>query len=197
MSQDAKLVQAVVPMLTSIKGWLEQVHNLRQRLDPQTAGRRGRATSFNVRDEVEDTFRLYDALLSGQHIDWNIKDPSEPVQVFMARSALSQVLANLVDNAIYWLIRSKGAGKGGTIRATIERLGYGFAVTVSDDGPGVPEEDRSKIFEPYFSRKPNGIGLGLYIARLVIEPYGRLVYNEAEPLGGASFEAVFDHGVGS
>lgn len=195
-SQDAKLVQSVALMLTSIKGWLEQVHNLRQRLDPQTAGRRGRATSFNVRDEVDDTFGLYDALLSGQHIDWNIEDLAEPVQVFMARSVLAQVLANLVDNAIYWLIRSKGRGNGGTIRATIERLDSGFAVTVSDNGPGVPEEDRDQIFEPYFSRKPNGIGLGLYIARLVIEPYGRLVYNDEGKLGGASFEAVFDHGVG-
>jgi signal transduction histidine kinase len=195
-SQDPKFVETVVPMITSIKGWLEQIHNLRQRLDPQTAGRRGRATSFDVREEVEDTFRLYGALLAGQHIDWDIKGPSEPVQVFMARSALAQVLANLVDNAIFWLIRSKGSGKGGTIRAAIERLDTGFAVTVSDDGPGVPEEDRSKIFEPYFTRKPNGIGLGLYIARLVIEPYGRLVYNDAGPLGGASFEADFDHGVG-
>ena len=197
VSQDAKLVQTVVPMLASIKGWLEQIHNLRQRLDPQTAGRRGRATSFDVRDEVDDTFHLYEALLSSQHIDWSIEEQSEPVQVFMARSALAQVLANLVDNAIYWLIRNKGSGNGGTIRATIERLETGFAVTISDDGPGVLEEDRSKIFEPYFTRKPNGIGLGLYIARLVIEPYGRLVYNDAEPLGGASFEAVFDHGVGS
>jgi signal transduction histidine kinase len=195
-SQDPKLVEAVVPMITSIKGWLEQVHNLRQRLDPQTAGRRGRATSFDLREEVEDTFRLYGALLAGQLIDWAIEGPSEPVQVFMARSALAQVLANLVDNAIFWLIRSKGSGKGGTIRTSIERRKNGFVVTVSDDGPGVPEEDRSKIFEPYFTRKPNGIGLGLYIARLVIEPYGRLVYNDAGPLGGASFSADFDHGVG-
>ena len=114
----------------------------------------------------------------------------------MARSALGQVLANLVDNAIFWLIRSKGSGKGGTLEAKIERLDHGFSVVVSDDGPGVTEEDRSKIFEPYFSRKPNGIGLGLYIARLVIEPYGRLVYNEGGVLGGATFEADFDHGVG-
>jgi len=104
--------------------------------------------------------------------------PSDPVQVFMARAALGQVLANLVDNAIFWLIRSKGSGKGGTIEANIEQLDHGFAVTVSDDGPGVTEEDRSRIFEPYFTRKPNGIGLGLYIARFVIEPHGRLVYKE-------------------
>jgi signal transduction histidine kinase/anti-sigma regulatory factor (Ser/Thr protein kinase) len=136
-SQDAKLTQAVVPMLVSIKGWLEQVHNLRQRLDPQTAGRRGRATSFSVREEVDDTFRLYDALLSGQHIDWNIEGPQEQIQAFMARSALSQVLANLVDNAIYWLMRSKGRQGGGIIRAVIEKSDTGFSVTISDPIPRI------------------------------------------------------------
>ena len=89
----------------------------------------------------------------------------------------------------------QGSRQWGTIRAPIKprqrirhhRLGR---------WTGVPEEDRAKIFEPYFSRKPNGIGLGLYIARLVIEPYGKLVYDETGPFGGASFEAEFDHGVG-
>ena len=195
-SEDAKLVASVLPMVAAIQGWLEQVHTLRQRLDPQTAGRRGRATRFDVREEVDDTFRLYEALLAGQRIAWTIDDPEEPIQVHMARSVLAQVLANLVDNAIYWLIRSKGSGNGGTIEATIRRREGGFVVRVSDDGPGVPEEDRGNIFEPYFTRKPNGIGLGLYIARLVIEPYGRLLYKNSGPLGGASFEAVFDHGVG-
>lgn len=195
-SKDHRFVEVVAPMVVKINGWLEQVHNLRQRLDPQTAGRRGRASSFSVEEEVEDTFRLYGALLEGQDITWEIKHPSEPVQVFMARAALGQVLANLVDNAIFWLIRSKGSGKGGTIEAKIEPLDHGFSVSVSDDGPGVTEEDRGKIFEPYFSRKPNGIGLGLYIARLVIEPYGRLVYNDVGVLGGATFKADFDHGVG-
>jgi signal transduction histidine kinase len=195
-SSDAQLVASVVPMITSINGWLEQIHNLRQRLDPQTAGRRGRATSFDVREEVEDTFRLYGALLDGQRIKWGIDSPDEPVRVFMARSALAQVMANLVDNAIYWLMRTKGVGKGGTIEAAIERREHGFAVFVSDDGPGVEDADRPEIFEPYFTRKPNGMGLGLYIARLVIDPYGRLVYRDDCKLSGACFEAVFDHGVG-
>jgi signal transduction histidine kinase len=196
-SKDPRLVASVAPMVVSINGWLEQIHNLRQRLDPQTAGRRGRATSFAVRDEVEDTFRLYGALLDSQMISWSIIDDSaEPVRVFMARSALGQVLANLVDNAIFWLIRTKGAGKGGVIWASIDPREHGFTVTVSDDGPGVPEEDRNEIFEPYFTRKPNGMGLGLYIARLVIEPYGRLVYRDDCELLGACFEAVFEQGVG-
>ena len=194
-SSDPKLVQIIVPMLTSIKGWLEQLHNLRQRLDPQTAGKRGRATTFDVREEVEDTFRLYETILASQMVTFQIDSPDKPVRVRMARAALGQVLANLVDNAIFWLVRSKGSGQGGTIQAKVETRTGGFTVTVSDDGPGVPEEDRNNIFEPYFTRKPNGIGLGLYIARLVIEPYGRLVYREDGPLPGACFEAIFERGV--
>ncbi|MDA4120325.1 MAG: HAMP domain-containing histidine kinase, partial [Thaumarchaeota archaeon] len=176
-------------------GWLEQLHNLRQRLDPQTAGKRGRATSFDVRDEVEDTFRLYETILASQMVSFQIHSPDKPVRVRMARAALGQVLANLVDNAIFWLIRSKGSGQGGTIQARVEARSGGFTVTVSDDGPGVPDEVRYYFFEPYFTSKPNGFGLGLFFARLVIEPYGRLVYREDGPLPGACFEAVFERGV--
>ena len=194
-STDPGIVGTLAPMIVSIKGWLEHVHNLRQRLDPQTAGRRGRATGFDVRDEIEDTFSLYEALLDSQKVE-RVIDAPESVEVFMARAALGQVLANLVDNAIFWLIRAKGAGKGGTIQVSLESRAGGFAIVVADDGPGVTEEDRGQIFEPYFTRKPNGIGLGLYIARLVIEPYGRLVYKADGPLSGACFEAVFERGVG-
>lgn len=192
-SSDPELTAAVIPMLVSIKGWLEQIHSLRQRLDPQTAGKRGRATSFAVQDELEDTFNLYAALLEGQGITYEIAAPAEPLKVRMARAALGQVLANLVDNSIFWLGRTS---KGGNITARLEPRESGFVVTINDSGPGVSEEDRAEIFEPYFTRKPNGIGLGLYIARLVIEPYGRLVYRDDCEHPGACFEAVFERSVG-
>lgn len=195
-SADATVGHTVVPMISAMKGWLEQVHTLRQRLDPQTAGRRGRATSFAVQDEVEDTFRLYETLLASQQISFRVDNPDGPVQVFMSRAALGQVLANLVDNAIFWLIRSREADDGRRILVRITSRPGGFDLAISDNGPGVPEEDRNNIFEPYFSRKPNGIGLGLYIARLVIEPYGHLVYRDDGPLEGACFEASFERGVG-
>jgi len=192
-TSDAATSQRIEPMIGSIKGWLEQLQNLRLRLDPHTAGRRGRATTFDVRDEVEDTFSLYGALLDAYGVTYQIRSPAEPIKVRMARSALSQVLANLVDNSIYWLGRASGGGK---IIADARRRDSGFSVTVADDGPGVQPEDRQKIFEPYFSRKPNGVGLGLYISRLVIEPYGRLIYRDDCDLGGACFEAIFERDVG-
>ncbi len=190
-------LQAVAPMLTSMKAWLEQIYSLRQRLEPQTAGRRGRAAAFRVQDEVEDILRLYESLLKRQGIRWEVVAPDGPIGVRMARSALGQIVANLIDNSIYWLIRDKGVGNGGHIRVQLSALSQGFRISVSDDGPGVAEEDRVRIFEPYFSRKPDGMGLGLYIARLVIEPYGRLVYSEGgATAGGACFDAIFERRVG-
>jgi len=186
----------ITPRLESIKGWLEQIHNLRQRLEPQTPAKRGRATTFNVRDEIEDNFRLYEALLQKQGIRYEIIAPRTPVRVKMSRACLGQIVANMIDNSIFWLVRDKGAGRGGQIQVKLETLEHGFRLLFSDDGPGVPEEDRSRIFEPYFSRKPNGMGLGLYIARLVIEPYGKLVYRDDCGLPGACFEARFERRVG-
>ena len=78
----------------------------------------------------------------------------------------------------------------------IESLEQGFRILFSDDGPGIPDKDETRIFEPYFTRKPNGMGLGLYICRLLIEPYGRLVYRNDCNQSGACFEARFERSVG-
>lgn len=190
---DEQLLAVASPMLLSIRGWLEQIHTLRQRLDPQTAGRRGRATTFDVGDEIDDTFALYEAVMEKNGITYGVKAPDGPIKVRMARSAVSQVLANLVDNSIFWMSRS---GTGGKVEAILSQLENGFAIEISDDGPGIDPTDESQIFEPYFSKKPNGIGLGLYIARLVIEPYGKLTLRDRQSTSGANFVAEFERSVG-
>jgi signal transduction histidine kinase len=188
--------ETVKPSLESIGGWLEQIYHLRQRLDPQTAGRRGRAVTFDVADEIRLTFDLYQALIDKQKIDIDIMVPKQPVRVRMAKSVLAQVLANLVDNAMYWVAHKHGRSGSGRIHVDLRPLEHGFSVAVADNGPGIPENDRDIVFEPYYSTKPNGIGLGLYIARLLIESYGRLVYCENSKLSGACFEARFEQRVG-
>lgn len=180
--------------LNSIRGWLEQIHSLRERLDPQTPARRGRATTFEVGGEIGLTFELYRALIEKQRIQTTF-DQHVAVKAHMPRAVLSQVLSNLIDNAVFWVTHKYGIGKGGSIHVDLDALEQGFSVTVSDDGPGVPEQDRERIFEPYYSTKASGIGLGLYIARLVIEPYGRVIYRDDCRLPGACFEARFEKGV--
>nr|VFJ92436.1 MAG: Histidine kinase-, DNA gyrase B-, and HSP90-like ATPase [Candidatus Kentron sp. LFY] len=196
---DAKDREHFDQRISRIKSELEQLYNLRGRLDPQTPAKRGRAENFPVQQAIKENFELYDALLKKQRIEWRIEGINKPLLVKMSRATLDQVLANLIDNSIYWLRDEKGLEKGGRIQARIEYLEHGFRILIADDGPDVQEGDQVHIFEPYFSTKRGGegMGLGLYIARLLIEPYGKILYDSNfENLPGACFEARFEKNVG-
>ena len=100
---------------------------------------------------------------------------------FVAGEKLSQVFLNLILNAI------DAVPKRGTISLHIKKLDNAMRVTVADNGPGIPAEEREKIFTPFFSSKEGGTGLGLSISRKIIESYGgEIAFSECEE-GGACF----------
>jgi signal transduction histidine kinase len=98
------------------------------------------------------------------------------------REKLRQVLANLVDNAVDAVAASPPADRRLAIGVATEN---GTArLEVRDSGPGIPEDARGRIFEPFFSGKPNGTGLGLAIARRTVEAHGgRIAAEPAAPHG--------------
>jgi len=179
-----------------IKAWLEQIGNLREKLIPKAAGKRGRVSSFVVQEEISDNLALFAGLIAKQKITCELRSPKQLIVVHMSRANLGQIIANLLDNSIYWLTRHHGDGKGGRIDIQVTILKHGFRIRFSDDGKGVAEEDLELIFDQEFSRKPHGMGLGLFIARQVIEPYGKLIYRDDCKLPGACFEASFEERVG-
>ena len=93
---------------------------------------------------------------------------------------IREVIVNLVDNAV-----AAGPPASATVRSANGRL----VIEVADRGTGVPEEDREKIFEPFFTGKTQGTGLGLAIARRVIEQHGGTIGVFDNPGGGALFRA--------
>jgi signal transduction histidine kinase len=194
LSGDEKMESA--DSIGKIKGWLEQIISLRNRLDPRSAGLRGRSTTFDVKEEIHGNLMLFENLLAKQQINPMLRVPPHPVVVKMMRSALGQILANLIDNSIYWLTRYHGDGKGGQIDIHLTTTNEGFRIRLCDDGPGVDESDRERIFEPYFTTKPNGMGLGLYVARQVVDRYGKLIYRDNCKLSGACFDTIFEKNVG-
>jgi two-component system sensor histidine kinase HydH len=102
---------------------------------------------------------------------------SAPPTWSLDEARMRQVLANLVENA-------QAAGGPVTVRIARER---GLVIEVSDKGPGVPAEDREKIFEPFFTKKTRGTGLGLAVARRVVEAHGGTISVGDAPGGGALF----------
>ena len=59
-------------------------------------------------------------------------------------------------------------------------------VAVSDAGPGIPSDKIEEVFEPFFTTKTNGMGMGLSIARTIVEAHGGQIWVETLPAGGAS-----------
>jgi signal transduction histidine kinase len=98
-------------------------------------------------------------------------------------SQLNQVWTNLIDNAI------DAVDGHGTIRLRTCRSGEEAVVEVIDDGPGVPEDVRSRIFEPFFTTKEvgAGTGLGLDIVRRIVENHHGQVRVDSEP-GATRFQ---------
>jgi two-component system sensor histidine kinase ChvG len=103
-------------------------------------------------------------------------------------SRLGQVVDNLIDNA-----RSFSPA-GGAVRVTCRRLRGEIEIIVDDDGPGVPEEVREKIFERFYTHRPHqpfgqNSGLGLSISKHIIEAHGGRIQVENRQRPAAAGEA--------
>jgi signal transduction histidine kinase len=94
---------------------------------------------------------------------------------------IGQIVFNLLVNAVQVL-----EGRGGTVTVGATDEGTHLALHVSDDGPGVPPELRARIFEPLFTTKARGIGLGLAVSRSLAEANGGALTLD-EHAGGARF----------
>ena len=79
----------------------------------------------------------------------------------------------------------------GAIDVTVTGDRSGLAVTIADHGPGIPADHRQRVFEPYFTTKDDGTGLGLALVRVTLEAHrGTISVNETLG-GGATFSIVF------
>jgi two-component system sensor kinase FixL len=105
------------------------------------------------------------------------------------RVHLSQVLINLVMNGMDAVDAFPPDGRRVTMRARREGEGL-VEVSVSDSGGGIPAGDLARIFEPFYTTKPNGMGMGLSVSRTIIEAHGGRLWAENAPRHGAVFKLL-------
>ncbi len=115
---------------------------------------------------------------SAQRIECSV----EPGTVFADGGRLRQVLLNLLLNAA----QVSDSESPIHITGTTSKDG-GYEIAVSDRGPGISDEDRSKIFEPFFSKRTGGSGLGLAVCQGIIHAHGGTISVEARSKGGSTF----------
>jgi nitrogen fixation/metabolism regulation signal transduction histidine kinase len=115
-----------------------------------------------------DLLRQVAALYGPNHpeVAWDLHLPEATVAALWDGDMVKRALINFVDNAVEAV-----EGKG-TIQLSLSLEGGALRFDVTDDGAGVPEADRDRLFEPYFSTKRKGTGLGLAIVRRIAQDHG-------------------------
>ena len=109
-----------------------------------------------------------------------LTDPTVP-PLTIDRTLLRQAVLNLLKNGL------EALGRGGTLTATTRRTDDGVEIAVRDTGAGIPPEVGKRLFEQFFTTKPQGTGLGLHISRQIVEEHGGRLTWLSEPGAGATF----------
>jgi signal transduction histidine kinase len=107
------------------------------------------------------------------------------VRVLVDKQMMRKCLDNLVRNAVQ-AIRAKGNGWRVIVHASVLAEGR-VAIDVDDDGPGVPEDARDRVFDPYYTTRTEGTGLGLAIVKKIVIEHGGTIACDVSPMGGARF----------
>jgi two-component system nitrogen regulation sensor histidine kinase NtrY len=145
---------------------------------------REQATRFGVRDGDRESGDSLDELLSlgrAVQIVVEFSVPAERCEALMDRQMLRRVLFNLVRNAAQAVLGQAD----GRVLVKLKRDGEFWNLDVEDNGPGIPQELRETVFDPYVTTKDDGTGLGLSIVKKIVIEHGGTIRADASSLGGA------------
>ncbi|MCB2227243.1 MAG: PAS domain S-box protein [Desulfarculaceae bacterium] len=130
-----------------------------------------RPAKYNWRESdlsqvVEHVAELMGPKLEAAGVELSLNKDEELPRVMADNDRLSQVLINLINNAV------QAAGEGAKVEVALMANGNGVKLEVRDDGPGLDPAHLEEIFTPFFTTKSGGTGLGLPVARRIIEEHG-------------------------
>jgi len=113
--------------------------------------------------EIRAVLNFVNQAMTDEEITVRFSVPAAPALVRMNRSRVRQVLLNLLNNA------REAAGRGGSVELSLEPSHDGVSLCISDSGAGVPEPQRQRVFEPFYTTKEFGLGLGLALVKKFVE----------------------------
>lgn len=141
---------------------------------------------------LEELITMFRASHSG--IQWEQELHLPLPDIRLDAEALHRAFLNILGNAAEALeteLPPRGEGGKVTVRALQSSPEGPLVVEVEDNGPGLPDEDASRLFEPYYSRKSGGTGLGLAIVRSIMHDHGASVSAYNAPSGGTIIRVEF------
>jgi signal transduction histidine kinase len=170
---------AALGLVEKLESNIDAMRNMVQDLLNFTANRQPQRQSVDLQAVVSELLTEIQEQCRAQQIGLRhaIGDVTEVVvDGEMLRSALRNLLLNAVD----------ALGQGGTIEVGVDQTEHGWQISVRDDGEGIPAEVRQRIFDPFYTTKSTGTGLGLSVVERVMESHGGWVSLEPRQPRGTS-----------
>lgn len=180
------LLTKLVSRLGVIDGQSDVLATVFRRVEPFGGRKRGRPKQLYLEKIIEDAFAVCASQIADLKITTSL--PMSQTLVRVDEAEIQEVIVNLLQNSLYWLQFVDVASR--RIDVSVTRTAQDHVeIIFSDTGPGVPEENRTRIFEPYFSTKKDGVGLGLAIVGEIIMDYygGKLELLDSLGESGAVF----------
>lgn len=139
---------------------------------------------LDLRAAAEDALRMVEVQASESNIKLEVKAEAEMPHVLADPDAMRSVFTNLIINGVQAI---DGAGGELTVEISADKPNGRACIDIKDTGPGIPPENISKLFEPYFSTKETGTGLGLAIVKKAVEDHGGTITVKSKEGSGTTF----------
>ncbi len=145
------------------------------------APRQGKSATESLAQVSYQVSKLLESHLRRKAITFVVRGEKAGEQFYVDGGKITQVLLNILLNSI------EALPKKGTIHMQLDKVEKGLSITISDNGPGIPESEWETVFTPFYSGKEDGTGLGLSISRKIVESYGGTLTLCESDEGGACF----------
>jgi signal transduction histidine kinase len=136
---------------------------------------------------VEESIELVRHELQKQRTELAVELSAEPLYVLGDRVQLQQVVINLLINGVQAMAAASGARKTMLVRTSRPDPAH-VLVLVRDSGTGITDEDAGRLFNAFFTTKPEGMGMGLSICRSIVEAHGGRIWAESNEEHGATLQ---------
>ncbi len=125
---------------------------------------------FYIKDAFDEVLNILERQIKYSYIDLDISYEDEKLMAYGYKNEFMQVLITIINNAKDAIIGAKQLDKSlrGEINIIVSALDDKTKITIIDNGSGIKPEDKKKVFDPYYSTKSSGNGLGLYMSRVLI-----------------------------
>lgn len=162
--RDPRIAENILEIAERYSVNVDKFVKLFERLDPLASGKRGPKRNFLVKKTIIDSFEIFEKQLKENDICFNVSG-SDDLEFFGWYQDFFTIFTNLIDNSIYWITHKSVPEKKITV-SIANNKGELQYIDYKDSGPGIEGFliDSGAIFEPEFSTKPEGTGLGLALA---------------------------------